>query len=171
MSMKSLIRFVVPVFAAALVSSAGSAFALEPAKGKVILTISGKIGEKNTAAGADFDLAMLEKLPQKTFTTMTPWDKNPVKFTGPLLRDVLEATKANGAQIKAVAINDYATQIPMSDTKQFDMVLAHKMNDQAIPPRTKGPLFIVYPYDSKPELKAKIYNDRSAWQVRTLSVE
>jgi len=37
---------------------------LEPAKGKVILTISGKVGEKNSPDAAVFDLAMLEKLPQ-----------------------------------------------------------------------------------------------------------
>ena len=70
------------------------AFALQPATGKIILSISGKVAEKNTANAAAFDLAMLEKLPQQTFTTMTPWDKKPIKFTGPLLRDVLAAAKA-----------------------------------------------------------------------------
>jgi len=169
--MNAFARFMTPVFAALALANAVPAAALEAPAGKVILTVSGKIAEKNTATAADFDLAMLEKLPQKTFTTNTPWDKNPIKFTGPLLRDVLAATKASGTQIKAVAVNDYATTIPLADTKQFDMVLAHKMNDQPIPSRTKGPLFIVYPFDSKPELKAKMYEDRSPWQVRTLNIE
>lgn len=169
--MKFSARHLSPWVAAVLLGSALSATALEAVTGKPILTIAGKVGNKNTANAADFDLAMLEKLPQKTFTTNTPWDKNPIKFTGPLLRDVLAAAKTNGSQIKAVAINDYATTIPMSDTQKFDMILAHKMNDQAIPVRTKGPLFIVYPYDSKPELNAQVYKDRSAWQVRTLNIE
>jgi hypothetical protein len=147
------------------------AAALEPAVGKVILTISGKVALQNSPNGADFDLAMLEKLPQKTFTTQTPWDKYPVKFTGPLLRDVLAAAKATGSTLNAVAVNDYRTTIPASDTQNFDMVLAHKMNDQPISVRTKGPLFIVYPYDSKPELKDQAYIDRSAWQLRYLVVD
>ncbi|WP_293935596.1 molybdopterin-dependent oxidoreductase [Iodobacter sp.] len=147
------------------------AAALEPASGKIILTINGKVGEKNTATAAVFDLAMLEKLPQQSFSTKTPWDALPIKFTGPLLRDVLRAAKASGQQIKAVALNDYKTEIPFDDVNQFNMLLAHKMNGQAIPARTKGPLFIVYPYDSKPELQTKPYYERSAWQVKTLSIE
>ncbi len=69
-----------PLIAAACVWMAAHscAFALEPAKGKVILTITGKVAEKNSAEGAAFDLAMLEKLPQQTFSTKTPWDKNPI---------------------------------------------------------------------------------------------
>ena len=71
--------------------------------GKVVLTISGKIGESNSPKGAQFDMAMIEKLPQHSFTTLTPWLKQPVKFTGPLLRDVLAAVKAQGTVIKAAS--------------------------------------------------------------------
>ena len=52
---------------------------------------------------------------------------------------------------------------------------------QALPPNCerngehagtdKGPLFIVYPFDSDPELKQQIYYNRSAWQVARLLVE
>lgn len=148
-----------------------SALALEPASAKVILTITGHIGEKNTANAAVFDLAMLEKLPQQNFTTQTPWDSRPIQFTGPLLRDVLAAAKAKGRKIKVLALNDYKTDIPVADSQQFNMILAHKMNGQPIPIRSKGPLFIVYPYDSKPELHSKPYYDKSAWQVKSLDIE
>lgn len=148
-----------------------SAQALQAPTGKVVLTLSGKVAEKNTPNGAEFDMAMLEALPQKTFTTKTSWDRQAMKFSGPLLRDVLAAAKAQGTTLKAIAVNDYSTSIPASDADQFDMVLAHHMNGQPIPPRTKGPLFIVYPYDSKPELKAEIYQDRSVWQLTKIVVE
>ncbi len=164
-------RFIAPCLTMLALASALPAAALEVAKGKVILTISGKIAEKNAGDTAVFDLAMLEKLPQQTFTTKTPWDKQPVKFTGPLLRDVLAAVKANGTTLKASALNDYKTAIPLDDTKRFDMVLAHKMNDQAIPVRTKGPLFIIYPFDAKPELQATTYYERSAWQLKSIDIE
>lgn len=149
-----------------------SAHALEPAKGKVILTIQGKVGETNSPNGASFDMAMLKSLPQQTFSTHTPWDKTPTKFQGPLLRDVLAAAKASGSTIKAVALNDYKTQIPMDDAAKFDVIVAHSMNGQDIPVRTKGPLFIVYPFDSKPELLATpTYYERSAWQLQRMDIE
>lgn len=147
------------------------AVALDAPKGKVILTISGKVADKNTANAATFDLAMLEKLPQQTFTTMTPWDKQPIKFTGPLLRDVLAAAKASGTTIKAAALNDYQTSIPLDDVQKFDVILAHKMNGEEIPVKTKGPLFIVYPFDTKAELRSTVYYERSAWQLKSMTIE
>ena len=148
-----------------------AAQALEPAKGKVILTVSGKVGEKNTATAAVFDMAMLESLPQQNFTTLTPWDKQPIKFTGPLLRDVLAAAKAQGTTIKAAALNDYQTSIPLDDAQKFDVILAHKMNGQNIPVKTKGPLFIVYPFDANPVLRSTVYYERAAWQLKSLTIE
>ncbi len=150
---------------------ASPAMALKPPTGKVILTITGKVGEKNSARGAEFDLAMLQALPQVNFSTNTPWDRLPIRFSGPLLRDVLAAAKARGTTLQAIATNDYKTSIPMTDTTQFDMVLAHRMNGQPIPPRTKGPLFIVYPFDSKPELNTETYKSRSAWQLKEIVVD
>jgi hypothetical protein len=147
------------------------AHALNAPKGKAILTISGKVADTNKDKTALFDLAMIEALPQKTFTTKTPWDNQPIKFTGPLLRDVLAAVKANGTNIKAVAVNDYKISIPVEDAQKFDMVVAHRMNDKSIPVRTKGPLFIVYPFDAAKELQSSTYYERSIWQLKAIEVE
>jgi hypothetical protein len=114
---------------------------------------------------------MLEKLPQREFSTMTPWDPKPVKFTGPLLRDLLALVKANGRTLKAKALNDYQTSIPVADATDQDVILAHRMNGEPIPVKTKGPLFIVYPYDSKKELQSTVYYERSAWQLKSMTVD
>ena len=165
-------RVSLQLFAAmCLTAPAPSAVALEPAVGAVILTITGKIAVKNSASAAVFDRAMLEGLPQHSFTTTTPWDKHPIQFTGPLLRDVLAAAKATGSVIKASALNDYQTRIPMADAQKFDVIVAHRMNGETIPVKTKGPLFIVYPYDTKPELHATTYYERSAWQLKAMNIE
>lgn len=147
------------------------AWALQSPTGDVILTVSGKIGQANRDNAAAFDLEMLQKLPQQTFVTKTPWDKNPTKFTGPLLRDVLSAVKSNGKTLTALALNDYKTTIPAEDASLYDVIVAHKIDDMPIPVRTKGPLFIIYPFDSKPELKASKYYGRSAWQLKSLKVD
>jgi hypothetical protein len=147
------------------------AAALQPPQGKVILTISGQVAEKNSPTAATFDMAMLQQLPQHSFTTMTPWDKQPIQFTGPLLRDVLAAAKATGTSIKALALNDYQTNIPLDDAHKFEVILAHQINGKAIPVKTKGPLFIVYPYDTAAELRSSTYYERSAWQLKSMTIE
>jgi len=120
---------------------------------------------------ASYGMAFLKSLPQRSFTTQTPWYKNPVTFTGPLLRDVLAAAKVQGALMYAVAVDEYRAQIPFSDCLQFDMILAHQIDGQALTPKNKGPLFVVYPYDSKPELQSIRYYERSIWQLKSLRVE
>jgi hypothetical protein len=116
-------------------------------------------------------MAALKALPQQTFMTKTPWYPDSVKFSGPLLRDVLALAKVKGTDISAIALDDYKVQIPMSDAQQYDMILAHKINDETIPVKTKGPLFVVYPYDSKPELQALRFYERSIWQLKALTVK
>lgn len=172
--MKRRSTFIAP-FATALsllaLSGSPLTWALDAPKDKVVLTVSGKVGTTNQGATAAFDMAMLQKLPQRTFSTQTPWDPKPITFTGPLLRDVLAAAKATGTTLEATALNDYKITLPVDDATQFDVVLANKMNGETIPVRTKGPLFIIYPFDSKPELKAAKYYERSIWQLKTLSVQ
>jgi len=164
-------RILASLLASVALVCALPAAALQPATGKVILTISGKVADKNTPDSATFDLAMLEKLPQQTFSTKTPWDKQPIKFTGPLLRDVLAAAKASGTTIHAMALNDYKTAIPLDDAQRYDMIVAHRMNDALIPVSTKGPLFIVYPFDTRAELQSARFYGRSAWQLKSLNIE
>lgn len=148
-----------------------SVMALDKPEGRVILTVSGAITQANVGANAEFDMKMLEKLPQKTFTTQTPWYATPVSFTGPLLRDVLAAAGAKGNKIVATALNDYKTEIPFDDAVKFDTIVARLMNDKPMPVREKGPLFIVYPFDTKPELRTETYYNRSAWQLSGLKVQ
>lgn len=145
--------------------------ALDKPQGTVVLTISGKLGAANAGPKAVFDMAMLEKLPQHSFTTTTPWHQGPTRFTGPLLRDVLAAAGARGNKLVAVALNDYKTDIPFSDVDRYEVIVARLLNDKPMPVRDKGPLFIVYPFDSKPELKTETFYNRSAWQLHQLQVQ
>ena len=148
-----------------------SAWALDPPKGPVVLQVSGLIEAHNQGKVAALDMKALQALPQKSFTTQTPWDQKPVTFTGPLLRDVLQLVKAKGQHIRAVALNDYRVKLPVSDAREHDVVVAVQMNGQAIPVRTKGPLFIIYPFDAKKELQHKTYYERSIWQLKAIEVE
>lgn len=152
-------------------SISGATLALDAPKERAILSITGKIAEKNAGDKARFDMKMIEALPQHSFTTSTPWFDKPVKFTGPLLSDVLAAVKASGSQISAVAINDYKISIPMDDVGKYKVIVARQIDDKSIPVREKGPLFVVYPFDSAAELRTSTYYERSIWQLKALDVQ
>lgn len=116
----------------------------------------------------NFDMAALAQLPQRDIVTATPWYDRPRKFTGPLLRDVLAAAGAKGTVMKAIALNDYAVDIPVSDAMAFDVVVARFLDGQPMPRRERGPLFIIYPFDERAELRTQVYFTRCAWQLREI---
>lgn len=162
---------VLPAIAFALVAGAGVAASLDQPKADSILTVSGKISVTNAQASAQFDRAMLEKIGMVSFTTMTPWYKEPVKFEGVPLAKLMAAVEAKGEKIVAVALNDYSAEVPMEDIAKYNVILALKRDGEYMTPRDKGPLFIVYPYDSNPDLKNQKFYSRSVWQVAKIEVK
>ena len=160
-------------FAASLILGliAAPAIALDKPADRVVLTLSGSVSNPNDGKNAVFSMGMLEKLPQRKVFTKSPWYKEGAEFTGPLLRDVLAAAGAKGTTMTAIALNDYKTDIPLADATEHDMILARLMNGKPMSVRDKGPLFIVYPLDSKPQLQSQQYYNRSAWQVNRLVVQ
>ncbi|MEZ5644599.1 MAG: hypothetical protein R3E99_05465 [Burkholderiaceae bacterium] len=149
----------------------GTALALDAPAERPILTITGKIGVTNTANAIRLDMKMIEALPQHSFTTHTPWFDRPVKFTGPLLADVLKLAQAQGTTIHATAINDYRIKIPMADAGEHGVIMARLLDDQPMAIREKGPLFIVYPFDASAKLRSSVYYERSIWQLKALDIQ
>lgn len=140
------------------------------ANGPVVLTLTGNVGVQGKTGVVEFKLADLQALKQQTFTTSTPWDPRPVKFSGPLLRDVLDVALAKGLQLSATAVNDYSVTLPMEDAVKFDPILAIKLDDRDIPVRTRGPIFLIYPFSRLPELNKPTFHARSIWQVKAIKV-
>ncbi|MCA0423076.1 MAG: oxidoreductase [Proteobacteria bacterium] len=137
---------------------------------KPVLTIDGKIDCVGPDGLAKFSLPMLEKIGMTSFATNTPWYSGPMTFEGIPMTALMALVGAKGAKLTAVALNDYTTEIPISDFAQYKPILALKRNGVYMPVKDKGPLFIVYPYDSDSELKSQKYYSRSAWQVARLTV-
>ncbi|MFC7478377.1 molybdopterin-dependent oxidoreductase [Dankookia sp. GCM10030260] len=135
-----------------------------------VLTVSGKIANTNKGDAAQFDRPMLEALGMSGFKTMTPWYPGPVRFDGVRMDRLLETVGASGDRVLAYALNDYTTELPVSDFAAYGVLLALKRDGEYMPVRDKGPLFIVYPFDSRPELKHQRFYSRSAWQLARLDV-
>ncbi len=146
------------------------AYALERPTGPVVLTVAGRLRLTNEGDRSDFDMAMLEALPQTSFSTRTPWYPQARRFTGPLVRDVMAAVGAQGTTLRLIALNDYRVDMPMDDVQRHDVVLARLLDDRPMAVRDKGPLFVIYPFDARPELRSAAYYARSAWQLRTIEV-
>jgi hypothetical protein len=159
------------LLAGAMGATAVGAQSLSAPTEKPILTVSGKITTTNKDNTAQFDRAMLEAIGMETIETTTPWYTGAVKFEGISLDKLMKHIGASGERAVFVALNDYSSEIPIEDFAKYNVILALKRNGEYMPVRDKGPLFVIYPFDSKPELKNQTFYGRSVWQVAKIVVK
>jgi hypothetical protein len=138
--------------------------------GKVVLEVSGKIANTNDGSTADFDIEMLNALAGRTTVTHSPWYDGTRSFNGPLGASLLAAVGASGTTLKVTALNDYVTEIPVSDFLDHPVILATTLDGEPMSVREKGPIFVIYPFDEQPALNNETYYGRSAWQVKSIEI-
>ncbi|WP_397543555.1 molybdopterin-dependent oxidoreductase [Roseovarius salis] len=138
--------------------------------GRVILTVTGDIGVRNTPAAAEFDRAMLRSIGQRDISTTTIWTSGKVTFTGVPLRSLLDRLGVSSGKLEARAINEYSVTIPVSDAVPDGPIIAYSRDGEEISIREKGPLWIIYPYDQNPDYQSEVIYARSIWQLDRIDV-
>ena len=170
MNIESVRRAIAALVVGAVACGGAAAEALPTPSGKPILVVSGNIAQANADGEARFDRDMLEAMGTISFETATPWDKERVRFEGVPLGRLLDRLGASGSRLIVVALNDYSAELPVEDARRYDVILALRRNGEYMPVQNRGPLFIVYNFDSDPELKSQKFYSRSVWQVARLEV-
>ena len=144
---------------------------LLPPTGKVLLTVTGKITRTNAPGKAEFDWDLLTSLGMHQLKTSTPWTEETPTFEGVLARDLMTAVGATGSEVKATALNDYVSIIPLTDFDRYDTLLAIRMNGKTLSRRDKGPIWIMYPLDQHPEIYDLGKIPHLVWQLTQLEVQ
>lgn len=151
-------------------ASATSAAELGSPSGEALLVVSGAISVTNGEGVAQFDLEMLQALGAVEYQTTTIWTEGKQTFTGVKLGTLMEALQVEGGVIKATAINDYSVEIPFDDAENGTALIAYLRNGDPMSVRDKGPLWIVYNFDSEAALQSEVYYSRSIWQLDRIEV-
>lgn len=147
--------------------TAGTALADDFAapSGEVILTVSGMITATNAEGTLLLDQAHLAALPQNSFDTATPWTEGTPRFQGVLVKDLIAAIGATGGTITLTALNDYQITMPVADVADDGPLLAYLQDDKPMSLRDKGPVWLVFPYDTNADYRTEQTYARSIWQL------
>jgi hypothetical protein len=148
-----VVSLLVFLFAASLSSVAIS---------QTILTVA------STAGGTvkTFTLEELVALGEVEIKTGNEFIDGERTFKGPLIRDVLRASKAADARaVWLTAANDYQVEVDPKEFFEYDAILALSMDGQALSRREKGPIWVIYPMSERAELQDPVYNSRLIWQL------
>ena len=146
----------------AVASVTGPAAAQEAA----VLTVSAADGSPIKT----YDLEALKALGVESFETTTIWTEGKQTFTGVPLEVLFKDIGATEGEVNAIAVNNYSVPIPVSDAVTAGPMLAFLANGAPMSVRDKGPLWIVYPYDSKTEYQSETIYSRSIWQLDRLQL-
>lgn len=145
--------------------------------GDILLSVSGTTSFSASRETPDdareiavFDMEALKSLPVTRFETSTIWTDGVLEFTGVSLHDLFQEIDIPSDIIRAVALNNYAVDIPVSDAIEGGPILAYHLNGEPMSVRDRGPLWIVYPYDSNPDYRSEDYYSRSIWQLRRIEI-
>lgn len=138
--------------------------------GEVVLTIKGGPNAASETINIAFDIDGLKALPVTTFSTTTMWTEGVKKFEGVELKTLLSMLKVEKGTLSATAINDYRIEIPVAEIEPGGPMIAYMMDDAPMSVRDKGPLWLVYPYDSDPKYQSEVVFSRSIWQLNRLEI-
>jgi len=133
--------------------------------GEVVLSVSGNVEMTNVGQTATLDLEMLEAMDTTMIETSTIWTDGTQVFQGVSLKTLVEELGIEGTMLRASAINDYTVEVPLSDAVEGGALVAYRLNGETMSVRDKGPLWIIYPYDSDADYRTEVIYSRSIWQL------
>ena len=136
----------------------------------VLLTVEIQAGDTAGPTVATFGYSDLTAFPAAVFTTTTNWTSGAQTFTGVPLLTLLDSLGVETGQLELIAINEYSIIMPVDDPSNDGAVIAYLMNGEPMTPRDKGPLWLVYNYDSDPDYRTETVYSRSIWQLDRMNI-
>lgn len=135
----------------------------------VVLRVYGSEGEGSEPM-AVFTKTDLEQMPLSTIRTETIWTEGVQEFAGVSLLHLVNVLGISSGLLEASAANEYLIDIPVSDAVINGPIIAYQRNGVPMSVRDKGPLWVIYPYDSDPKYKSEEVYARSVWQLTHMTV-
>lgn len=127
-------------------------------------------GDCSAAGYGGLDDATLMAMPQVSFDTTTPWTAGKNTFSGPTLSEILTRFSAGPGDLRLTAANAYSVVISRRLITSDAPIIATRINGRAFGRREKGPLWILFPFDSFSEFRQEDVYAASVWQLENITV-
>ena len=117
--------------------------------------------------GAELQLTLddLSEMGSTELQTGTPWSEGVSAFTGVTGRRFVEALEAAGTEVVADAVNNYHVTVPFDVFNSDELLIAYARDGQPMSVREKGPLWIIFPFDSDPLYHSDTYKAYAIWSL------
>ena len=141
--------------------------------GPAVLTMEGKISQKNADNALKFDMETLESIGVVEYKVNDPFAKKSVLYSGVLLSELLKVAGAdkNATTLTLWALDDYSVDMKISDSEKWPILIATKADGAYMPLDQKGPLISVFPFNNFPEIDHLTYDNQWLWALAKITVK
>lgn len=136
----------------------------------VLLVVEVPDGTGGDGITVQFTMKDLMALPAVSFETATLGIADAQQFKGVPVTELMEHVGVTEGTLEVSAIDDYAIELELSTAGKGRATIAYEQNGAPISRRNKGPLRIVYPYDTFSPLERDLFFTYSIWQVERIVV-
>lgn len=109
-------------------------------------------------------------LPRNGFETETVWTEGVQRFDGVWLADLVELLEPTGGLLELSALNEYLVEFETQEVPTSKALVAYLHNGAPMSARSKGPLWVVFPYDAGPQFRTELTYMMSIWQLDRIIV-
>lgn len=141
--------------------------------GEVVLTIEGKISQKNAGDTLQFDMATLESIGVVQYYVDDPFVKKNILYSGVLLSQLLKVAgvSPDATALTIWALDDYSTDMKISDANKWPVLVATRADGAYMPIDKNGPLISVFPFNDFPEIDHLTYDNQWIWALAKITVK
>ena len=124
--------------------------------------------EANQPTPIKLSLDAIKAMGRTEISTATPWTDGVQHFTGITGAEFVKSLKVTGGAVTAIAANDYQVTIPWDVLASDSTLIAYERNGEPMSVRDKGPLWIVFPFDSDAKYLTATYKSYSIWSLTSV---
>jgi len=111
----------------------------------------------------------LEKLPLTEYSVFNPYRKERKTYKGVLMKDMVNAFGEPGVtKISIIAVDGYHSEFVEDEWLKWDILFAIKSDGKLMGPDVNGPVKVVMPYDTSPEMDRILYEPKWIWAIKTI---
>lgn len=153
-----------------VIAAAGVAALSAPPAAASALDLTVTVHRKGEAGAATaITLDELAAMPQTRVRAVTPWTEGVVEFEGVAFADLAARVGVTDGQVALTALNAYQITLDAAQVIADGGVLALKMDGRTMSVRDKGPIWLVFPSEARPELAATDNTHMWIWQVNAIA--
>lgn len=112
----------------------------------------------------------LRKMGATEVRTSTPWTEGMQTFVGVTGAKLVQTLKADGKEVATAALDDYRIVIPFDVFASDTLLIAYERNGKPMSVREKGPLWVIFPFDSDRKYLSDTYRSYAIWSLKQIEI-